>query len=226
MAELQAAGEVRIHGPAEPDEVLAFEQAVGAALPEAHRRLLALTDGLEAFQGYLRLFGVGRGAAIDMRAWNAAETWKFAYRGEADPYLCFGELGSGHQFAYRIDELGAADPPAYNLLVNDMSVVFRYDDFSAFLDAPFLHGALHRDADFANWVGRLGELGPGEHVAHRSFGVLDDERGEFYEKMDAVEAMVCYGDAWASAHPGDAVADDLEFFTDEAGRRRLRIVWR
>lgn len=223
---LGAAGEVRTHPPAEPADIEAFEREVGVRLPEGHRRLLLLSNGFEAFHGYFRLFGVGPGARLDMRTWNAPDAWKFAYRGAADGYLCFAELGSGHQFAYRYDEGGATVVPAYNLLVNDMSEVIRYPDFEAFLASPMLHGALQQDADFLDWVSRLGDLAPHEHVAQPSFGVLDDGRGQPFEKREAMEAMVCYGDAWSSEQPDGAEPEELAFYTDGSGRRRLRIIWR
>lgn len=226
LDELVANGEVQTHPPANPDDIEAFEREADVRLPDAHRRLLLLSNGFEAFRGYFRVFGVGPEAAIDIRTWNAPEVWKFAYQGAADNYLCFAELGSGHQFAYRLDECRDPVIPAYNLLVNDMSEVIRYPDFEAFLASPILHGALYNDGDFLDWILRLDDLAPHEHVAHRSFGVLDEERGEFYEKGDAVESMIAYGDAWFSEQPEGSDPDSLEFYDDDAGRRRLRIIWR
>jgi hypothetical protein len=226
LDELAAKGEVQTHPPADPDEIDAFEREAGVRLPAAHRRLLLLTNGFEAFHGYFRMFGVGPDATIDMRTWNAPDVWKFAYQGAADPYLCFAELGSGHQFAYRFDECRDPVVPAYNLLANDMSEVIRYPDFETFLASPILHGSLYHDGDFLDWIHRLEDLAPHEHVAHRSYGVLDESRGEHFEKVGAVEAMIYYGDAWCSEQPDRSEPESLEFYTDEAGRRRLRIVWR
>jgi hypothetical protein len=223
--QLVAAGDARTHPPADEAAVRKFEESFGFRLPEAHRRMLSQTNGFEAFRGYFRLFGVGRGAAIEMESWNAAQLWKFAYRGAADRHLCFAELGSGHQFGYRLDEASDAGTSVDHLLVNNMRAVFRYPRFEAFLDTPFLHGVLYRDGDFVEWMRRLGELAPDEHVAHRSFGVLDESRRELFEKMGAVDSMVFYGDAWFEHQPDGAAAERLEFYVDDVGRRRLRVVW-
>ncbi|MGH9223840.1 MAG: SMI1/KNR4 family protein [Acidimicrobiales bacterium] len=228
LAALEVVGDLTSHVGASPSEVEAFERDLGARLPATHRRLLMLSNGLEAYDGYIRLFGVGPGATIDMRAWNDPELWKFAYRGRADSYLCIGEDGQGHQYAYRLEELSASNgsPPVYCLLVNDMSIVVVYTSFDDFLDAGTFHGMLRVDGDFVNWRDRLGPLNPREHVVHRSFYIFDEVNRDLYERMDAAQAMIFLGDAWETGQAREGVPDRLEFYKDSKGRDRLRVAWR
>ena len=130
LDELAAKGEVQTHPPADPDEIDAFEREAGVRLPDAHRRLLLLTNGFEAFRGYFRMFGIGPDATIDMRTWNAPDLWKFAYQGTADAYLCFAELGPATSSpTASTSAVIRSAVPAYNLLANDMSEVILYPDF-------------------------------------------------------------------------------------------------
>jgi hypothetical protein len=218
LDQLVASGDVRTHPGAHRPDLVAFEREAGLRLPDAHRRLLLRTNGFEAFRGYLRLFGVGPAAIIDIQRWNEPGLWKFAYRGLADGFLCFAELGEGHQFAY------GPDGDICNLLVNDMRVVYRYPDFEAFMASPVLHGVLYQDGAYVEWMSRLGDLAPEEHVADPGFGLIEGGPVRRHVKVDAVESMVFYGDAWFAEAPKGAVATGLEFDVDAVGRRRLRAV--
>lgn len=56
-----------------------LEARYGIRLPTVHRELLLRSNGIEAAGGYLRLYGVGPEATIDMDAWNEPDVWKFAW---------------------------------------------------------------------------------------------------------------------------------------------------
>ena len=53
----------------------------GAPLPLEHARLLSLSNGLDAYGGYFRVFGVGPWSVRDMRRWNAPDGWRRAWGG-------------------------------------------------------------------------------------------------------------------------------------------------
>jgi hypothetical protein len=67
---------------------------------EGHRELLAAHDGLIAWGGGLRCFGVTSQALPDMTSWNSADGWRSAYRNLADGLLSFAEDVFGNQFCY------------------------------------------------------------------------------------------------------------------------------
>ena len=67
LSALLSRGLVRTRPPADmlsPDSLLGDR---GAVLPLDHARLLSLTNGLDAYGGYFRLFGLGPWSVRDMR---------------------------------------------------------------------------------------------------------------------------------------------------------------
>ena len=70
-------------------------------LPELHHRLLEGLNGFTVQAGTLRVFGVGRGDALDLGWWNEPRTWRFAWDDRVDPYVCFAATAWGDQYAYR-----------------------------------------------------------------------------------------------------------------------------
>ena len=79
----------------------------GAPLPLDHARLLSLSNGLDAYGGYFRVFGVGPWSVRDMRRWNAPDGWRRAWGGRADGWWFIGETAWGDQYAYAT---GGEDP--------------------------------------------------------------------------------------------------------------------
>jgi hypothetical protein len=67
---------------------------------EGHRELLAAHDGLIAWGGGLRCFGVTSRALPDIASWNSAVGWRSAYRTLADGLFAFAEDVFGNQFCY------------------------------------------------------------------------------------------------------------------------------
>ena len=59
--------------------------------PEAHRALLGRFNGFTVHHGAFRLFGIGRRDALDLAAWNAYDTWRFAWDDRIDDFVIFGE---------------------------------------------------------------------------------------------------------------------------------------
>jgi len=76
----------------------------GAVLPLDHLHLLSLTNGLDAYGGHIRLFGVGPGGLRDMRWWNHPEGWRRTWCGRTDGWWFIGETAWGDQYAYAIPE--------------------------------------------------------------------------------------------------------------------------
>jgi hypothetical protein len=227
LAWLEQARQVTLHPPVDAAVLEAFEREQSARLPAVHRRLLLRTNGFEAFGGTVRVFGIGNGAGIDIRVWNAWSTWRFAWAGKADPYLCIGESAWGGQYAYRRDELQPrSDPRVYSLLQVDCSVVYEFRDFESYLDSGGFHGAFLVDGDTRRARERLGDLRPDEHyVQVEFFEPLDPER---VVKANAVETMILYGDMEreTSGQPPGREYERLEYFQDDQGRTRVRVIWK
>jgi len=70
-----------------------------------HRELLAVHDGLIAFEGGLRCFGVTSQLLPSLTDWNRAEGWRPAYHSLADALLFFAEDAFGNQFAFEEDRI-------------------------------------------------------------------------------------------------------------------------
>jgi hypothetical protein len=201
-------------------------------LPEEHRRLLALSDGMDLLAGSYRLFGWANPAARAMPAWNAPQTWKFAWNGHASPWLCFGESVLGNQFAYREDELeGAAAPQVYELYAVTLEPLCHYRDFAHFFDGGFLNG-VRPDSYHGRIAAARAQLGGfdlSQHLAYMPSPLLAGGRVDVQQlvPMSAEAHMIVNGDLWRElAHRSSLEGlHGLENFTDARGRTRVRAVW-
>src|SRR5690349_1053821 len=77
----------------------------GFTLPPEHAEILRWSNGVEAYAGYFRLFGIGANASVDAIVWNRHDYWKFAWGDRCSAYWCFGETAWGDQYAYAIESL-------------------------------------------------------------------------------------------------------------------------
>lgn len=199
-------------------------------LPEAHRRLLAASDGLELLGGSYRLFGWAHGRRIE--EWNADENWKFAWEGHAAPWLCFGESVLGNQFAYRLDELDGGDRPrVYELYAVTLEPICNYPDFGEFLEGGFLNGvrddAYH--ARIAQARAAHGDFAPDQHMAYMPSPLLTGGRLDGLElvPLSARAHMTISGDLWTAFAHRDTLEGlhGIESYVDAQGRSRVRPVW-
>lgn len=87
--------DVQVHPGAQLSAFDALEASCGLVLPSDHKELLRWSNGLEAYAGHFRIFGLGADAGIDSMVWNHYECWKFAWRERCSQYWCFGETAWG-----------------------------------------------------------------------------------------------------------------------------------
>lgn len=113
--ELRTLEGVRFHRRADASLVAQFESDLTIALPRDHKDALMLSNGMEAYGGYSRLFGIYTSETIDSVAWNKAETWKFAWGNRCSDFWCFGGTAWGDQYAYAIESIPGRDPSVYLL---------------------------------------------------------------------------------------------------------------
>jgi hypothetical protein len=71
----------------------------GRLIDPGHGAMLARHDGLVAFDGGLRCFGLTTRRLPSLDAWNAATAWRSEYQSLADGLLFFAEDVFGNQFA-------------------------------------------------------------------------------------------------------------------------------
>jgi hypothetical protein len=203
-----------------------------AQLPDRHRQMLALSDGLDLLAGSYRLFGWDNETSRSMRRWNDVETWKFAWGDHPPPYLCFGESVLGNQFAYREDELskgGAAK--VYELYAVTLEPICRYHNFDHFLDGGFLNGVLD-DAyhgRIAQARHQLGSFELDKHLAYAVSPLLTAGAVDVQQLMimSASSHMIVNGDLWRQIAHRDSLAGlkGIEDYVDSKGRSRLRVQW-
>lgn len=222
--------DVGVHAGLQPSVLRALELSQGLALPPEHQNLLCSSNGVEAYAGYFRIFGLGPGSLRDSLLWNEHEYWKFAWRDRCSAYWCFGETAWGDQYAYRIDSLTrGATPAVYFLDALSMTAEKISSSFAEFLEKEYLR--LARDPyDHMVLLARakLGPLSMGSLLVFVPSLLLGGtENVDNIQTLDARVAMVCNGDIACQLEdaPVDAALRRLEPYEDEKGRMRLRLVW-
>ncbi|ULR43206.1 SMI1/KNR4 family protein [Rhizobium sp. K102] len=200
------------------------------ALPVDHLDFLKCTNGVEAYGGYVRLFGFGPQSAVDFAQWNSENFWKFAWAGRVTPYFCFGETGWGDQFAYDIGQLNAGDPSVYFIEGLAMQPKKIAADFSEFFASEFLPICRLPYDEMTVAVRRtIGDLLPGEHVAYSPSPIVGGtELIENVVKLASRSAMIIAGDLalGVDALHADASISHLEQYNDADGCMRIKIVAR
>ena len=191
LADLAAAGAVTLREPLD----LFAPEGLETPLPLDHLRLLQRSNGLEGYDGYYRLFGLGRGAGMCMQDWNRPALWKEAWQGRADGYLCFGETGWGDQYAYRAGEPGGE---VVRIEAFSMEPEPVAGSFGEFMRGVFLPCAVKpRDELTVQARARFGRLPLADHVTFLEpplAGELDPAR---VVRMPAVAAMRANAAAFA-----------------------------
>jgi hypothetical protein len=225
--ELRRLGAVVENGT-DRDRIERALRAVGIRLPETHITFLSNSNGVLAYRGYFRLFGVGCDRCIDLTVWNDAETWKFAWPDRLVDYFCFGETAWGDQYAYRISELVAGIETVYMLDAFEMNPDSIASTFDEFLQSEFVRCAREPyDEMLLRSAQVIGPLDWQTHITYvPSILISGEEQIEHVRRMDARACMVINGDIASElvAH-GDGVVAAVENYVDARGRLRTRINW-
>lgn len=207
-----------------------FETEFRLRLPPEHAEVLRWSNGVEAYDGFYRLFGIGGGGAIDAVAWNHPRCWRFAWNTSVNRYWFIGESAWGAPYAYEIDSFRGGEPiPVYILSGLTMTPQYRVPSFAEFFDKYFVPSAVSpRDQMSVSAREKFGRLGVGTHLVFSPSPlmgvtpVLDNVM-----QMDAVAAMIIQGDIatqLASAPPGGRLTR-VEPYEDDNHRMRLRLIW-
>ncbi len=227
---LTGLADVSFHRGLDPLLLVQFELEHGFALPPAHIEVLRGSNGIEAYAGYIRLFGVYSTESLDSVAWNRPEYWKHAWGTKCSLYWCFGETAWGDQYAYRLDSLRAGSDPAVYLLDGiSMGSELIATSIQAFLEEEFLRVAtLPYDPMMIAARKKFGSLEPATHLVYMPplpLGGTEDV--DHLEKMPAWVAMILNGDIDRQLEEADSeqVLKGLEPYQDENGRARVRLLW-
>jgi hypothetical protein len=133
IEDIRALKDVRSHPGADTSLVDSLARGHGLLLADEHRAVLQQSNGIEAFAGYIKLFGVQTAESIDAIVWNRPDYWKFAWGDRCSGYWCFAETAWGDQHAYSLDQLGAPGiVPVYFLDALLMNAEVVAPSFAAF----------------------------------------------------------------------------------------------
>jgi hypothetical protein len=222
--------DTQLHPGADASLLAALEKECGVALPDQHAAVLRESNGIEAYAGYLRLFGVRSTESIDLIAWNEPDCWKFAWADRCSAYWCFAETAWGDQYAYALDQLKAGgDGPVYFLDALSMTPQVVAASFAEFWEQEFVRSAKEPyDSMLRQARQKLGPLDVTSHAIYVPSILLGGaEDVAHVQKMNARAAMICNGDiaTQLDAGPATGVVKAVEPYADERGRMRLRLVW-
>jgi len=198
------------------------------ALPPDHRELLRRLNGLTVYHGAFRLFGIDRDKAVlDLDAWNARETWRFAWDDRTDPYLIFGETAWGDQYAYRWEEPRTIGQEIIFLEGTLLRPQVIAGSFQEFMMNEFLRNADNPyDELTVETVRRCGPISVEKHWVYTPSVALGGvESIDNVMEMPAITAMTFAGDvasALRSSRPG-TFPSAVTPWTDALGRSRLRV---
>jgi hypothetical protein len=198
-------------------------------LPKEHQQLLLRSNGLSAFWGYFRLWGVADAPSPTIEEWNAPQIWKFAWGSKADDFLCFGCTAFGDQYAYSVRELREGGTSAVYFVDGINLEAWKISDgFAEFMSNQFLRNARDPyDHMIKKAFSQEGPLGWSQLlVLEPSLHLGGQEDTARIVKFDIRTAMIINGDIFTqmSSLPDEATVHGVEAYTDQLDRMRLRIV--
>jgi hypothetical protein len=197
-------------------------------LPSAHCELLSAMNGFMVQHGVLRVFGVGRGDALDVEGWNEPDTWRFAWDDRVDDFFCFATTAWGDQYAYRRRDVGGPEPAVYFLEATMLRPEILAATFEDFLEREVLRVAEGGPYDSLTRaaLGRFGGLSSDELWAFApSIALGGDESLDNVVHLASSVAMTIAGDiasALRASTPG-SWPTGVDPWVDGAGRQRLRV---
>jgi hypothetical protein len=221
---------VTTHRGIDAERLAQCESRLAFRLPADHVELLRWSNGLEAYYGFFRLFGVHSNEGVDAVVWNDPDSWKFAWDSRCLPYWCFGETAWGDQYAYRPDLLNNGNAcPVYFLDCAAMTPKIIAPSFTQFLEKEFLRNAKDPyDQMTVRARQKFGSLDVGSHLVYIPSILLGGtEDIGHVQKMNGRAAMICNGDIAIQIDNGpiNGTVSRVDTYDDAQGRTRLRLVW-
>lgn len=227
---LRGVKDVVFHHGTDAPLLCRFGTQSGLVLPPEHKELLQLSNGVEAYSGYVRLFGLYTTESIDSVLWNQHDFWKFAWGNRCSAFWCFGETAWGDQYAYAVESLKAGrDAKVYFMDALSMTPEVVAASFAEFLQNEFVRSAKEPyDAMIKQARQKLGPLEVPCHLVYVPSVLLGGtEEIANVQKMNARSAMICNGDIAVQLDEGPPTGTikAVQPYEDEMQRMRLRLVW-
>ena len=197
-------------------------------LPATYAAALRITNGFTINQGMNRIFGVRADRHMDLRAWNEPDAWRFAWGARADGFLFFGGTAFGDQYALRRSPGGGFDDGVYLLDANLLGADLVADTFDEFLAKEVIRNAtMPHDPLAVAAMRAFGTVKPENHLVLTPsllLGGVEDPANMM--PMDSYTAMIYGGDIATAVEAADdeAAVTAVEPWTDDRGRRRLRVL--
>lgn len=229
LHELRQLKDVRFHAGINAKLLIEFDNGRRIALPSDHIAVLTHSNGIEAYAGYIRLFGLQTTESIDAEVWNHQDYWKFAWGDRVVPYWCFGETAWGDQYAYSVESLGNGETTVYFLDALSMTPQVVAASFTEFLEKEFLRTAKDPyDEMIQQARQKLGPLDATSHVVLApSVLIGGPEDINNAQMMNARSAMICNGDIATQLDlgPSGKAVKGVQPYEDALQRLRLRLLW-
>ena len=227
--ELQKLDDVRFYPGADPSALAHLEEQ-GLALPGDLTKLLTLSNGIEAYGGYFRIFGISTSEVTDSAVWNRPDTWKFAWETRSTDFWCFAETAWGDQYAFSRESLnGNGDPKVFFLQAYTMTQRILASSFAEFFEKEFVRNArLPYDEVTIHARQKLGEMETNSQLVFNPSPLLGGpEDINNLQRMPARAAMIIAGDI---ATQLDRAADHqvlngVQVYKDDLQRSRIRVIW-
>jgi hypothetical protein len=222
--------DVDLHPPIDALALKRLEDDCGFHLPQMHQAVLRQSNGIEAYGGYIRLFGVAASQPIDLLIWNRHDWWKFSWGNRCSKYWCFGETAWGDQYAYLLESVRAgAAPEVYFMDALSMTPEVIAASFLEFWENEFIRSAKEPyDVKLVQARHEQGRLDLDSHLAYVPSLLLGgSEETSNIQKMNARSAMICNGDIALQLDSGPAgkAIKGVQPYEDELHRARLRLIW-
>lgn len=196
-------------------------------LPQEHINLLSVTNGLEFYGGYYRLFGTNSAQAITLDSWNSDTLWKDVWRDYASDYYFFGMSAIGDQFAYRLKDGNIQSHQVYYLDGITMDVIEIYDSFEAFFEREFVLKAQGgMESIFVSARERFGNLDLSTSCIYSpSLMIVNDPSVENLMLLPTKDVMTINGDLLVQLSDSEESITKLEQYLDALGRARVKVIF-
>jgi len=208
-----------------------LEQSYAIRLPAELAEVLRLSNGLVAYGGHFRLFGLGPDCELDAILWNSADHWKFAWGADMECWWCFGENAWGDQYAYDVRQLNSGTPMVVLLHHVGMLPCLEPSPLQTVFHLESLHH--ERPDGFETMLrSRYPIVAVSQHLAYSPLYALL-ESGEQWnvdkiKLMDSRAAMIMNGDVsrQMARHGAVRLPQRAVPYADKKGRPRMRIIWK
>ena len=196
-------------------------------LPQEHINLLSVTNGLEFYGGYYRLFGTNSAQAITLDSWNSDTLWKDIWEDYVSGYYFFGMSAIGDQFAYRLKDGNIQSHQVYYLDGITMDVIEIYDSFEAFFEREFVLKAQGgMESIFVSARERFGNLDFSRSCIYSpSLMIVNDPSVENLMLLPTKDVMTINGDLLVQLSDSEESITKLEQYLDASGRARVKVIF-